>query len=178
MSDPQDALEHLARTQAPSLLAYFARRVPTHSDAEDLLSETFVALASRPARIPHHERGARMWAFGVARHVLLAHRRKAGTQDVAMDDWFIESLSPVQEPHEPEHREVREAIIELTPRQREIVMLVHWEGFTLTEAAHHLGMRPSTARTHYDRAKDTLRFLLDDEATPTALQRGGTGRTR
>jgi len=95
---------------------------------------------------------------------LLVHRRRAvapGAGASACDP--LEEPSATGYPGDEDaaaRQEVREAIAELTARQREIVMLVHWEGFTLVDAAHHLRIRPSTARTHYERARCLLRELL------------------
>ena len=44
--------------------------------------------------------------------------------------------------------------------QREVVQLVHWEGFSLVEAARITGTSASTARSRYASAKCRLRTAL------------------
>jgi RNA polymerase sigma-70 factor (ECF subfamily) len=48
------------------------------------------------------------------------------------------------------------------PATREpLVRLVHWERFSIAEAAEVLGVPASTARGRYAQAKDVLRAALD-----------------
>lgn len=56
--------------------------------------------------------------------------------------------------------DVRDAIARLTPELAEIVQLVHWDGFTLAEAAIIMDCPASTARARYARAKEQLRAML------------------
>jgi RNA polymerase sigma-70 factor (ECF subfamily) len=54
-------------------------------------------------------------------------------------------------------RETVRAVRNLPPQQR-VIAALHWiEGMTLVEAAEMLGISASTARTHLDRARNTLR---------------------
>lgn len=41
-------------------------------------------------------------------------------------------------------------------------MLVHWDGFTLGEAAAHVRVSESTMRTHYQRARTALALTLTE----------------
>lgn len=155
-----DRAEEALRTNAADLLGYLARRVD-REDAADALGAVFAAAWRRRADLPVDPTGARMWLFGVARRTLANHRR-AGARAGALTDRLRLALASTAAPqfqgsesHE-RAREVREAIDRLPDRQREMVRLVHWDGFTLAEAAEIAGLRPSTARTHYARARETL----------------------
>ncbi|MGU7670337.1 RNA polymerase sigma factor, partial [Escherichia coli] len=57
--------------------------------------------------------------------------------------------------------EVRDAVARLDPELAELVRLVHWDGFSLAEAAELMSITASTARGRYARAKDELRRALD-----------------
>lgn len=152
---------------APDLLAYLARRVGS-DDAGDLLGETMVVAWRRVRRLPDDPERARMWLFGVARKTLLNHtrgeRRRRALQDRMRgqgDD------SPLHAPPADGGSEVRDAIARLDPDLAEIVRLVHWDGFTLSDAAALLGVPASTARGRYQRAKEQLRAALSVEAPLT-----------
>lgn len=56
--------------------------------------------------------------------------------------------------------EVRDAIARLGPDRAELVRLVHWDHFTLVEAAELLGIPASTARSRYAKANEELRATL------------------
>jgi RNA polymerase sigma-70 factor (ECF subfamily) len=55
---------------------------------------------------------------------------------------------------------VRDAVRRLPAAQRDLVTLVHWEGFSLAEAAEILGVNPSTERSRYAAAKAVLHDAL------------------
>lgn len=157
---PDGRAEDAIRANAEDLLAYLTRRVDP-SDAADVLSAVFAVAWRRRADLSTDPTAARMWLFGVARRTLANHRR-AGFRATAATDRLRAALASTPDPPGPgsdaheRAREVREAIERLPARQREMVRLVHWDGFTLAEAAEIAGLRASTARTHYARARETL----------------------
>jgi RNA polymerase sigma-70 factor, ECF subfamily len=145
--------------EAPSILDYFGRRVPS-ADAADLLGETLVVVARRIGSIPSDELNARMWLFGVARKVLSTHRRSATRRTALADKLRLELAARPAAPDATAHVEVREAIASLPVRDREIIELVYWEGFSLEEVAGILSMRSATVRSRHARAKEKLRQVL------------------
>ncbi|WP_428833563.1 sigma factor-like helix-turn-helix DNA-binding protein [Pseudoclavibacter helvolus] len=72
----------------------------------------------------------------------------------------------------------RETLDCLPSEQSELVRLILWDGFTLPQAATILGIRESTARGRYQRARLRLRELLrPDEpsvSTPGSQREAGT----
>jgi len=69
---------------------------------------------------------------------------------------------------DPQVAMLREVLHGLHPLDREIVRLVHWDGFTLIEAAQLLGKRPRTVRSRYHRAGQWLRAELSVTAPASA----------
>lgn len=153
------------------LLGYFERRVASRADAADLVGETFLQAWRRVDDLPADAVPARMWLYTVARHVLANHhrstrRRGALTQRLRE----IVAAAPVA-PDPAEAVEVRDAVRRLPEAHRELVMLVHWDGLTLAEAATVLGLNASTARGRYAAARSALETALRDPtatAAPTA----------
>lgn len=104
-----------------------------------------------------------MWLFVVARRTLANHRRSTvRTGDLTARLRGVLATAVERGPASTEDGldGVRDAVAALPARQQELVRLVHWDGFSLTEAAELTGMRPSTARTHYARARERLAVLL------------------
>ncbi|MDJ0379201.1 sigma-70 family RNA polymerase sigma factor [Cryobacterium sp. PH31-L1] len=152
---------------ASDLLNYLARRVDPPEDAADLLSETFLVAWRRSDRIPDDAEQSRMWMFVTARGVLANHHR-GRRRRLALADTLRERLATSQRRSSSEENQtivildVRAALELLPNNQSELVRLVHWDGFTLIEAAQIAGVTESTARGRYERAKNRLRVALSE----------------
>ena len=166
-----DRAESLLRDEAAAVHAYLARRVNPSEDAADLLSETMLIVWRKRGTIPQNLLEARMWFFGVARNVLLttrrATRRRASLNtrlqaNLATAPIHADRAGSPDDGGEDLRAHVRSVVGNLRDTDREIVTLVHWEGFTLEQTAMILSMRPSTVRTRYSRARARLRTLLID----------------
>ncbi|WP_017570164.1 sigma factor-like helix-turn-helix DNA-binding protein [Nocardiopsis halotolerans] len=114
----------------------------------------------------------------MARNVIRARRRRDGKRG--------EVLSPEGVPAVPEGtdttRQVEErdtairALDRLSAADRELVMLLAWEGLELAEAARVLGCTAATARVRLHRARRRIERLLgspapEEEAGPPARAR-------
>lgn len=155
---------------AEDLLRYLRRRVNQPEDAADILGRVLLALWENRAKVPPIDSDARMWCFGVARNMLREHRRNTArhldladelrdylrstsSQDNAADTAAVSSM---------EASDVRSAVCSLEMKSRELVTLIHWDGFSIAAAARLLGMNESTARTRYQRALQRLERVLSE----------------
>ena len=153
------------RANASDLLAYFERRTDPRADAADLLSETMIVAWKRVDRLPADEIEARTWLFGIAARVLLSshrtRRRRHAAVERLRDEVSREHLVAVNEVESLEEvAQVRAAIEHLPRPLQELVRLVHWDGFSLVDAAAVTGISASTARSRYARARELLRSEL------------------
>jgi RNA polymerase sigma factor (sigma-70 family) len=148
---------------ASDLLAYLARRVGP-DDAADLLGESMVVAWRRVRDLPDDPERSRMWLFGVARATLLNHARGERRRWALADRLRHALRSETAAAPADAGTEVRDAIARLDPESAELVRLVHWEGFSIADAAALVGVPPSTARGRYQRAKSELRAALSVEA--------------
>jgi RNA polymerase sigma-70 factor (ECF subfamily) len=143
------------------LLAYLERRTPSREDAADLLAETMLQAWRRVADLPDSAERQRMWLFGTARHVLANHHRSSRRRR-ALADRLRSHLAETEVADDAEGNAVRDAVRRLPADQRELVMLVHWDGFALVAAASLLGVNASTARGRYSAARAALREALGE----------------
>lgn len=139
-------------------------------NAADLLGRVLLVLWENGARVPATGAEARMWCFGVARNVLREHYRRTANRlaladqlrehlhDSALPDNAVDATAEARMRAET----VRRAVASLDEKARELVALVHWDGFTLAEAARHLSMNESTARTRCSRALQRLDQRLSE----------------
>jgi RNA polymerase sigma-70 factor (ECF subfamily) len=141
------------------ILGYFARRVG-RDDAADLLAETMMTAWRRIASLPAQEDQARMWLFGIARNVL-ANAERSERRRLRLANRLRLLIGDHSESPAPDaSSEVRDAVDRLPADQAEVIRLVHWDGFTLAEVAQLLQEPPTTTRSRYQRAKESLRQTL------------------
>lgn len=167
-SADQERVIALVQANAADVLAYLERRTTTAEDAADILGETLAAAWRRVDDLPDDDTRARMWLFTTARHTLTNHRRGRRRAD----DLTARLRLEVQAAHrtsttshlDPLSDAVRRAIDQLPGTQREVVTLVHWDGFTITEAATVLSVPASTARSQYAGARKNLRRFLQEDS--------------
>ena len=116
----------------------------------------------RAAALPDEPERQRMWLFTMARHVLANHRRSARNRDSLVEK--VRAMLHVQadEPDIGAAADVRDAVRRLPEHQRELVMLVHWDRFTIVEAAELMDTNPSTARSRYAAARIALQEALGE----------------
>ncbi|TPW77707.1 RNA polymerase sigma factor [Schumannella soli] len=151
----------LARELIPELLSYFVRRLDDPEDAADAVSETLVVIWRRRRHLPNEPDAARAWSYGVARKVLANARRGRLRRDAASErlrERLAEEIVDVA----PD-LDLRRALESLSLADRDLVLLVAWEGFGVAEAGATLGLRPDAARARYSRARARLRDVLDPE---------------
>ena len=153
------AIRAALRRDADDLLRFHERRAPCPEDAADLLGETLLQAWRRVDDLPDDAERQRMWLFGIAVHVLANHRRSTRRR-LALVDRLRSHLRPVEAPDPADGNAVRDAVLRLPADQRDLVTLVHWEGFSLVDAAEVLGVNPSTARSRYAAARTALRATL------------------
>lgn len=165
----RDWIEAVIEDNADGLLRYFRRRVRQPEDAADLLGHVFLVLWENGARVPTTEQSARMWCFGIARNLLREHYRRS-KKELAFADGLREHVRILGQRDNAADtaaeatlraEKVRRAITVLDDRSKELVMLVHWDGFSIADAARLLSMNESTARTRHVRALRRLERHLE-----------------
>ncbi|CUR54387.1 RNA polymerase, sigma-24 subunit, ECF subfamily [metagenome] len=149
------------RDASNDLLAYFARRVASPEDAADLYGEVMLTAWKRIDMLPESAERQRMWLFVIAAHTLSNHRRTASRRLGLTERLRHHVLASTPAPESA--YAVRDAVLRLHQAHRELVMLIHWDGFSIVEAAEILGVNASTARSRYAAAREVLRDALVDE---------------
>ena len=158
-----EAFDALYRKLAPKLRGYLSSLTYNVTTTEDLLQETFLQIhRSRHTYGP--PRPVRPWAFAIARHVYLMHRR-ACARRYRVETGAFEELPEVPVPPVMEqlgsHRDVWNALAALSDDRREAVLLHHVWGFSFGEIGAMLGIREGTAKVRAHRALGALRTLLE-----------------
>jgi RNA polymerase sigma factor (sigma-70 family) len=145
----------------------FAYRLLGHSAlAEDVTHDCFLSLIREPLRFdPARAVELRTYLYAAARNLAMKHFRRQG-QEASVDELREEPRGP--ERHEPLRRlldeelsaEVRRAIEELPPLQREALILFEYEELSLAEVARVVGADTGTVKARLRRARQRLKRSL------------------
>jgi len=154
-------LQSTLRDLMPELLRYFGRRVPTREDAADCLGEAMLVLWRRRESVPLDHDGARRYAYGVAAKVLQESHRSR-TRQSGLTARLIARHERVShnDLEQDADGELWQALGVLRAVDRELILLVAWEGFGVGEAGAILGLSEQAARARYSRARARLRRVL------------------
>jgi RNA polymerase sigma-70 factor (ECF subfamily) len=158
--------EALYETQAAALLLYGRALGLSHSEAEDVLQETFAALlqlAQAPAA-PRH------YCLRAFRNRALNYRRSLWrrlVRELEARHWFEPS---------PEHshweRAAMRALARLPQEQREVIVLKIWHGYSFQAIAELLDTSPNTVAGRYRYGLQKLRAALQTQGYEDELATG------
>ncbi len=165
----QQRCEELYRAHAARVHAY-ARRRSDDQTADEVVAEVFLVAWRRLGAVP---REPLPWLLGVARKTLANHRR--ATSRAAALNARIEATLLTSTGHTGGDHAVLEALAELDPRDREVLLLIAWEGLRQEEIGTVLGVSRPAVRTRLHRARKRLAEALAAQEEPV-LGRGEVSR--
>ena len=152
--------------------AFVARRLG-HSLADDVASETFVIAFDRRRRYDLAHPNARPWLYGIASNLIARHRRAEVRQYRALARAGIAPPADSDAEHVAGRVDARAlrarlatALLQISERDREVLLLVAWAQLSLEEAAQALGIASGTARSRLHRARRKTRAALADDDSP------------
>ncbi|MFZ7089301.1 sigma-70 family RNA polymerase sigma factor [Curtobacterium sp. RRHDQ10] len=171
------AFAELYRRMSRQLLAYVQRRLVDHAQSEEVLQEVFLHVWENAARFDPSRAKVSTWLHRVAHGRAVDRIRSA--QAAANRDRRVGIRDHEDVDHSASDRfdamddveELRDALLQLTPLQREAVMLRYLRDLSGVETAQLLGVKVATAKTRARDGLQALRVILEanrDAATPAA----------
>jgi len=169
------AWKSLFDTHHRRVFALAFRFLRNQSDAEDVLQDTFIKAfrnldgfdSALPGNFP-------AWINRIGANCSLdALRRRKTRETLSLEDDTVPHPSDTTPAADPErasrNREIRSridsALDRLSPKQRLIFTLRHYEGYTTREIAGIVDVNESSVKTHLFRAIGALRRRLSRELT-------------
>jgi RNA polymerase sigma factor (sigma-70 family) len=153
---------------------YLARRNGQEA-ADELTGDVFVAAFAQRARFDASRGTVVAWLYGIAANLTKARVRREARAYRALrrvEAHGVLEASPIDDAvdalgHEHDLDRVRAALAALSDQDRELILLVAWEGLSYAEAAEVVGVPIGTVRSRLSRARRRLRELtgLDGEAS-------------
>jgi RNA polymerase sigma-70 factor (ECF subfamily) len=160
--------EALYRASAADVHAYVASLLRDRAAAEDVVALAFER-AYRRRRLFNARRGTpRAWLFGIARNAALDElRRRARTAGITQGAAIADDAQAGQDADaESVARRVavQQALAQLAPRDRELILLKFHGQLTNAELARVLGTSETNAGTRLHRVLGRLRESFDETA--------------
>jgi RNA polymerase sigma-70 factor (ECF subfamily) len=165
----RERFEALYLEHYQSVFRYVHRRAMAGpEDFDDLVADIFAVAWRRLDQVPGAPED-RLWLFGVARRRLLEHHRRHRSRTRLLHRLAAQPIpdDPAPVSIDPAHRRVRHALMTLRPRDREVLLLIAWDGLTHAEAAAVLDCSVNAIALRLRRARGRLRRVLDP-APPTS----------
>jgi len=144
------------------LLAYARRRVDEQT-ADEVVSDTFLVAWRRRDEIP--EGFERAWLFGVARNTILTANRSARRRHALNGKLFGAARTGPWTDDRYETSDRADALLPalhaLREEDREILMLVAWEGLSHAEIGEAMGISANAVAIRVHRARKRLTDRID-----------------
>ena len=168
----RSTFDRLVREQLPKALRFATRLTGSVDAAEDVLQDALVK-ASRRWETFRGESKFQTWLFGIVVNAFrdrLARRREPGPLPTELTD--ARGADPPAQAVAGELSEiVAKAVSTLPPRQREVLVMIAYEGMNTSEAASALDITEQNVRTNLHLAREQLRKQLVGYLTENSRER-------
>lgn len=150
-----------AQYSAP-LLHFALRMVGDRQRAEDIVQETLLRAWRNADRLRLEDgTSLRPWLVTVARRIAIDEHRSRAARPAETYDVELDVAVPDGTDHLVQRLAVTQALKELSPPHREILLETYYRGRTVPEAARSLGLPLGTAKSRVYYALHALRGALD-----------------
>ena len=165
--------------EVSNVYGFFAYRLPSAADAEDLTQRTFERALRGWERFDPERAPARVWLLAIARNLLIDHYRAAGSARQQAIEEVSESELPIVviEPDLGIEPELATALAELAPREREVLALRFGGDLRGPEIAQLTGFTLANVQQILSRALRRLRQRLKGGEFERATDQGSKPST-
>jgi len=171
------AFERLVRAYDQNVLRIAMNLLRSHEDARDVYQEAFLRIYRNLSSF-RFDCSFQTWLYRIVTNICLDHLRKRKVRKeepgaVETADGIVDRMERVEEhaPHADPERQTRSrqlaerigsALEDLSPRERMVFELRHYEGLRLKNIGEVLGTSEEAAKNCLFRATQKLRVVLGD----------------
>jgi RNA polymerase sigma-70 factor, ECF subfamily len=165
--EPAAALRQLHEQHGAALLS-FAQRLTHNPDlARDVVQDVLLRAWRHPEIVAEDERAARAWLFTVTRNLVIDRWRSAAHRNETASD--VQALAErTAAPGDPtsavlDRWLIADALRNLSPQHRTVVVAAYYEGRPVAEIARALGVPEGTVKSRLHYGLRSLRLLLQEK---------------
>ncbi|MFI7066558.1 sigma-70 family RNA polymerase sigma factor [Kribbella sp. NPDC050124] len=144
-----------------SLLAYATRLTGDRAAAEDVVQETLLRAWKHADDLTAGKGSVRGWLLTVARNIVTDRARARAVRPTEVGD--VEDRPPVEADHSESvvnTMVVLDALDQVSPEHREVLVQLYYRGRSVAEAAKELGVPPGTVKSRSYYALRALRAVM------------------
>ena len=163
--DTETELIHVYEEYFPKIYNYVYYQINNHAVADDLVSSVFMKVVEHIGTFNEQKASFSTWIFTIARHVVIDYYRKL-TAESDIDDYTdtVQCSLSFEDAYraytEEENGDVEALMSILNEKEKPIIFLRYFEGYSFEEIASKLDKNSSTIRTTHERAlKKMLTYL-------------------
>jgi RNA polymerase sigma-70 factor (ECF subfamily) len=162
---PVAAWEAIIDRHLPAVSRYAAYVLGDNAQGEDVAQETFIRLMKKAQTWEANGFGLKSWLFRVARNLCIDYKRKKRPEPIENADFIADPIDR----HATDRRidivnTMERALAALPEPQQTAIVLVHYEGFSGSEAANLLDISVEAVESLLARARRSLRQALQPDA--------------
>lgn len=151
---------HCVTEYADNVYRFIVKNLRHEEDARDVVQSAFEKLWINRAQIEGSK--ARSYLFTIAYHQMIDHLRK--TKRISLKEEFSEDASVQNKPAHNMKKILEEALSRLNEKQRSLVLLKDYEGYSYEEIGQITGLSESQVKVYLHRARIQLKnFLVSPE---------------
>ena len=142
---------------------FFAYRLPSRADAEDLTQQAFERALRAWSRYDESRASVSTWLMAISRNLLIDHlRARRGPQPALIDESGLEALGSVTDRHDLGlDPDLERALAELGSRERELIALRFGGDLSGPEIAELTGLTLANVQQMLSRSLRRMRASLD-----------------
>jgi RNA polymerase sigma-70 factor (ECF subfamily) len=149
---------------APFVTRYVVRRV--RGDVEDIVEDVYVTAWNKRSDMPADADDRLVWLYAIARRTIANSVRLRRRRER-----FNKSLEPLATPESGSSEAalavtiVHAALAKMDDKERDILLMVEWDGLTVAQAARVADISDSAAGKRLASARENFRRLCDSRLT-------------
>ena len=157
-----ELLQALHDEHAALLWRYVVRLTHDPALADDVVQETLLRAWRRPRLLDQTEVSARAWLFTVARNLVIDDRRSARARHEILTDQLPEIPSDDQTDALLDTWLVADALHDLSPDHRTVIVCAYYRGQSVAETARDLVIPEGTVKSRLHYGLRALRLALQE----------------
>ncbi len=160
LNTPSQGIKILYENYSGALKKQISRLVDNRESAEDILQESFIKIWKNFARYETSKGRLYTWMVNIARNEaidFLRSKKLNNTKNSCIESVDLASYEHLNFRMIPEHIGIKELVAALDPGHESIVNLLHYQGYSQSEASDYLNIPLGTVKTKARQAYVSLR---------------------